>query len=94
VLDGTLFLIVLGLVANLALRVAGDPAGLFGREAAEDLLVAPAMSVALVPYLCAVAWYSRRELENLRRRFRPLPVDRGSEPSSESRWWRRGRDAA
>ena len=64
-----LFCIVLGLTANLVARVAGDPAGFFNRESAEDFLVAPTMSVAVVPFLCAVAWYSRWELENLRRRF-------------------------
>lgn len=92
-INGVLFCIALGLTANLVVRVVGDPGGFFDRESAEDFLVAPAMSVALVPYLCTVAWYSRRELENLRRRLLVLPGGGELKPSS-MRWWRRDRNAA
>ena len=50
-------------------RVSTDLGGFLTRENAEDFLVGPALTLALVPLLYAVAWYSRRELANLRRQF-------------------------
>jgi hypothetical protein len=48
--------------------------GFLTRKNAEDFLVAPALTLALVPFLFGVAWVSRREQENLRQRFRSAPA--------------------
>jgi hypothetical protein len=45
-----------------------DLDGLLTRETAEKLLLAPALTVAFVPFLIAVAWLARREMDNLRKR--------------------------
>jgi hypothetical protein len=50
-------------------RVFADLGGFSTRENAEDFLVGPLLTVALIPFLYAVAWYSRRELANLRKQF-------------------------
>jgi hypothetical protein len=63
----TIGFILLGYAAVVAIL---DPSGLLTRENAETLLVAPALTCAFVPLLWAWAWVSRREQENLRRRFR------------------------
>jgi hypothetical protein len=49
-----------------------DLNGFLTGENAEDLLVAPALTLASVPFLYGVAWLSRREQENLGRRFRSI----------------------
>jgi hypothetical protein len=70
VIDGvvaTIGFILLGYAAAAAIR---DSSGLFTRENAETLLIAPALTFAFVPLLWAWGWISRREQENLRRRFR------------------------
>ncbi len=70
VIDGvvaTIGFILLGYAAAAAIR---DPSGLFTRENAETLLIAPALTFAFVALLRAWGWISRREQENLRRRFR------------------------
>jgi hypothetical protein len=59
------------LLVHVLIEVTGDPSGLFTRENLETLLVAPALTLAFVPFLGAWAWISRREQENLRKRFRP-----------------------
>lgn len=50
-------------------RVFTDLGGFWTRENAEDFLVGPVLTLALIPFLYAVAWYSRRELANLRKQF-------------------------
>lgn len=54
-------------------RAVGDLSGFLTRERAEDFLISPALTVALIPLLYSLAWLSRREQENLRRRFRSAP---------------------
>jgi hypothetical protein len=50
-------------------RVFTDLGGFWTRENAEDFLVGPVLTFALIPFLYAVAWYSRRELASLRKQF-------------------------
>jgi hypothetical protein len=59
------------LLVHVLIEVAGDPFGLFTRENLETLLIAPALTLAFVPFLAAWAWISHREQENLRKPFRP-----------------------
>jgi hypothetical protein len=66
--------IVLGSIGTLYLvyfvaRVLSEPGGFLTREKAEDFLVGPALTLALIPFLTGVTWYSRRELAKLRRQF-------------------------
>jgi hypothetical protein len=57
------------LLTTFALRAIFDPGGLFTRETGERFLIVPILTVALIPYLLAVAWYSRREVAKVRRRL-------------------------
>ncbi|MEJ7792031.1 MAG: hypothetical protein WKF65_08690 [Gaiellaceae bacterium] len=52
------------------IRVFGDVPGFLTRENAEDFLVGPALTLALIPFLFAAAWWSRREDERLHKRLR------------------------
>jgi hypothetical protein len=53
------------------LRALGDLVdGAVSRQRVEELLVAPGLTIAMIPLLYIVAWWSRRERERLRRRFR------------------------
>jgi hypothetical protein len=67
-IDGALTGIGLLLLAMFAFRAIFDPGGLFTRETAERFFVVPILTIALVPYLLALAWYCRREVAHLRRR--------------------------
>jgi hypothetical protein len=69
-IDGVLLVIGLALLLYGAVQVLSDPGGFWTREHAEGFLVAPALTVTLVPMLFLVAWYSRRELEAVRGQFR------------------------
>jgi hypothetical protein len=64
-------LVAVGLVymAYFVIRALDDPAGLLTRERVEDLLVGPALTVVLIPFLYSVAWFSGREQARLRRRW-------------------------
>ena len=57
------------LLVYAAAAATRDPSGLFTRENAETLLIPPALTFAFVPLIWASGWISRREQENLRRRF-------------------------
>ncbi len=59
-----------GLMLWVAVEAATSPHALLTRENAEDLLLAPVLTLAFVPYLQLVSWHSRRELESLRKRWR------------------------
>ena len=69
VINGVLGTIGVGLMLYVAVRALGDWGGFWTRENAEDFLVAPVLTLALIPFLCLVAWVSRWELENLRKRW-------------------------
>ena len=69
-LDAVLVAFGFGLMLWVAVEAATSLKSLLTRENAEDLLLAPALTLAFVPYLQLVAWRSRRELENLRKRWR------------------------
>jgi hypothetical protein len=64
-------LVVLGLLAlaTFGLRAILDPGHLFTVDTAERFLIVPVFTLALTPYLFAVAWYFRREESRLRQRF-------------------------
>lgn len=70
VVDGALATIGFILLGHAAVAAILDPSGLLTRENAETLLVARALTLAFVLLLWTWAWVSRREQENLRRRFR------------------------
>jgi hypothetical protein len=58
------------LLVTFLLRALLDPGDLFTGTTAERVLVVPVLTLALIPYLLAVAWYCRREVANIRRRVR------------------------
>jgi hypothetical protein len=68
--DSAVAYIGVAALAYVAFSATTDLDGLLTRENAGRLLVAPALAVALVPFLYAVSWWSRREQENLRKRCR------------------------
>ena len=69
-INGMLMLVGLIYLAYFLVRSLGDLNGLVTREHAEEFLVGPVLTLALIPFLCGVAWVSMREQENLRSRFR------------------------
>lgn len=69
VIDRVLITIGVFLLASFVVRALFDLDGFLTRENAERLLVVPAMTVAFIPFLYVVAWYSQRELANLRKQF-------------------------
>lgn len=70
VIDAVLITFGYGLMLWVAVEAATNLHALLTRENAEDFLLVPAFTLALVPYLQLVAWHSRRELENLRERWK------------------------
>jgi hypothetical protein len=64
----TVGFVYLGYVGLTALADLVD--GAVGRQRVEELLVAPGLTIAVIPLLYIVAWWSRRDQERLRRRFR------------------------
>jgi hypothetical protein len=66
---GVLKAIGLGLIAYMVVSAATDLSGFLARKNGEDFLTAPALTLALVPFLFLVAWASRREQANLRKRW-------------------------
>jgi hypothetical protein len=62
------------ILSYVAVAVLTDLDGLLSRDTLEGLLVAPALTVAFVPYLYCVGWIVRREQENLQKRYREQPV--------------------
>jgi hypothetical protein len=56
-------------VGYFVIRVLNDFDGFLSREHAEEFLVGPALTLALIPLLLVAAWVSRQEQRNLRKRF-------------------------
>jgi hypothetical protein len=69
-INGVLIAVGLALIGYVGVSAISNLDGFLTRKNAEDLLAAPALTLALVPFLFVVAWVSRREQENLRQRFR------------------------
>jgi hypothetical protein len=69
VMSRGLMLIGLFLLVTFTVRAIFNPGELFTRETAERFLVVPVLTLALLPYLLAVAWYCRREMANVRHRI-------------------------
>jgi hypothetical protein len=68
-IDGVLIAVGVLYLGYFVIRVVGDVDGFLTRKNAEDFLVPPLLTVALVPFLLGAAWISHREQEALRRRF-------------------------
>jgi hypothetical protein len=64
-------LVVIGLFyfGYFLIRVFSDFGGFLTRDHAEEFLVGPVLTIALIPFPYAVAWCSQRELVNLRKQF-------------------------
>jgi hypothetical protein len=58
-------------LAYVFIKALGNLDGFLTRENAEDFLVGPALTIALIPFLYVVAWLSLREQRTLRERLRP-----------------------
>jgi hypothetical protein len=69
-IDGVIVAVAILYLVHFLVRAIGDLDGFLTRERAEDFIVGPALTLALIPFLYALAWASRREQENLRTRFR------------------------
>jgi hypothetical protein len=69
-INGVLIAVGLALIGYVGVSAISNLDGFLTRKNAEDLLAAPALTLALVPFLFVVAWVSRREQENLRQHFR------------------------
>lgn len=69
-IDGVILAIGTLYLVHFLVRAVGDLDGFLTRERAEDFLVGPVLTLALIPFLYALAWVSRREQDNLRKRFR------------------------
>ena len=69
VMSRALILIGLFLLVTFAVKAIFNPGDLFTPETAERFFIVPVLTLALTPYLFAVAWYCRREMANLRRQL-------------------------
>ncbi|MDQ5822323.1 MAG: hypothetical protein M3540_12860 [Actinomycetota bacterium] len=69
-IDGVLAAAGFVLIAYVAIRMLTNFDGFATRENAEDFLIAPVFTLALLPLLYVIAGVSRREQENLRKRWR------------------------
>ena len=77
----------------VAVSAATDLDGLLTRENGERLLVAPALTLAVVPFLYAVSWWSQREQRKLdEQRVRRLKEAWPDKPLADSETRRLGCD--
>ena len=68
--DGALAVIGIGLLIYVLVAIFTDLSGFWTRKNAEDFLAPPVLTLTLVPFLALVALVSKREQDNLRRRWR------------------------
>jgi hypothetical protein len=68
--DWVLVSIGLFCFAYFLIKALGNLDGFLTRKNAENFLVGPALTIALIPFLYGVAWLSQREQRALRERFR------------------------
>jgi hypothetical protein len=68
--DWVVIALVLIYLAHFLGAAIADVEGFLTREHAEDFLIGPVMTLALIPFLYGAAWVSHREMENLHKRFR------------------------
>lgn len=68
-IDGVLIAVGLALFAYFAVRAINDLDGFLMRENGENFLVAPALTLAFLPFLHGVVWLVRREMADMRRRL-------------------------
>jgi hypothetical protein len=69
-INGVLITVGMFLFLSFAVKAITDLDGFLTRDTAERFFVVPAMTVAAIPLLYLVAWYSRYELERIRRQLR------------------------
>ena len=69
-IDAVLVAIAVAYLVYFLVRALGDLDGLLTRETAAEFLVGPVLTVAVTPFIYGLAWLSRREQDNLRKRFR------------------------
>lgn len=67
--DGVLATVGAIYVGYFVFRVVTDFDAFLSRENAEEFLVGPVLTLALIPLLLGAAWLSRREQRNFRKRF-------------------------
>lgn len=68
--DAVLVSIGLVYLVYFVVRALGDLGALFTRDNAEEFLVGPVLTIALLPFLYGVAWLSRREQVGPRKSMR------------------------
>ncbi len=67
--DGGLVAIGWLVLFSALLRIGLHLGDVFSRETLERLLVVPAFTIAFIPFLLLIAWCSRRQIEDVRRRY-------------------------
>jgi hypothetical protein len=75
VIDGVLVGIGVFLIASFGVTALSDLDGFLSRETAERFLVVPALTLAFIPFLYLVEWYSQRRTKE---HPAPLATSRGS----------------
>lgn len=81
--DGVLTTVGFVFLGYFAVRGVGDLLDAsIGRDRVEEFLVGPALTIALIPFLYAVAWWSRREQTGFRKRY-PVPPNPSKETGLE-----------
>jgi hypothetical protein len=84
-IEGVLATVGLVYLGYFAVRGVGDLLDGVTRERGEEFLVGPGLTIALIPLLYLIAWWSRREQRNLRKRLRARHGGRKQKWSDEDR---------
>jgi hypothetical protein len=74
IIDGVLVAVLLVYLLYDVVRGLGDVLDGVGRQRTEEFLVGPALTIALIPFLCGVAWWSGRD--TMRHMTRARSVER------------------